>query len=98
GPPLLCRLYRNHQGLTKGQRRSGAKVPRPADPNHPTRPQLAREMIALVASGFPGRQLLVSGDSAYGGGSVRAHLPANVDLHSRVAPPAALAAPPPVPP
>jgi len=102
--PLLCRLYRNHQGLTKGQRRGGAQAKgpghrrwrRPADPNHRTRPELAREMIALVASWFPGRQLLVSGDSAYGGGSVLRHLPANVELLSRVAPKAALYAPAPV--
>jgi len=97
--PLLCRLYRNHQGRTKGHgsAKTKTKGKRPADPNHRTRPELAREMIALVASWFPSRQLLVSGDSAYGGGSVLRHLPANVDLLSRVAPNAGLYAPAPVP-
>ncbi len=102
--PLLCRLYRNRQGLTKGQQKpkgaggSRRRSRRPkADPAHRTRPELAREMLALVASWFPDRQLLVSADSAYGGGSVLQHLPANVDLLSRVAPKAALYAPVPPP-
>jgi hypothetical protein len=117
--PLLCRLYRNRQGLTKGKkpkakkatkakggqgqpkRRKASKVPktaqRQADPNHRTRPELGREMIALVAGWFPDRQFVVSGDSAYGGGSVLRHLPANVELISRVAPNGVLYAPAPPP-
>lgn len=89
--PLLCRLYRNRQGLSKG--RKGKK--RPLDPNHRTRPELFREMLALLAAWFPERQFLVSGDSAYGGQSVLRHLPATVDLISRVHPKGALYAPPP---
>jgi hypothetical protein len=92
--PVLFRLYRNRQGLTKG--RKGAK-PKP-DPDHRTRPQLALEMIQLFAAWFPGREILVSGDSAYGGQSVLRHLPANVDLISHVHPKGALYAPPPPPP
>jgi hypothetical protein len=88
--PLLARLYRNRQGLAKG--RKGQK--RPPDPNHRTRPELFREMLALLASWFPQRQFVVSGDSAYGGRSVLRHLPANVDLISRVHPKGALYAPP----
>jgi SRSO17 transposase len=84
--PVLFRLYRNRQGLTKG--RKGHKPP--ADPNHRTRPQLAVEMIQLFAAWFPGRQILVSGDSAYGGQSVLRHLPSNVDLISHVHPKGAL--------
>jgi hypothetical protein len=104
--PLLCRLYRNRQGLTKGKKRpdpkqrgKGRRSRPPADPTHRTRPELARELIQLVASWFPTRQFLVSGDSTYGGGSVLKHVPANVDLLSRVAPNAALyaLAPTPVP-
>jgi SRSO17 transposase len=98
--PLLCRLYRNRQGLTKGKKgkgKKGQRPKRPADPNHRTRPELAREMIHLVAGWFPDRQFVVSGDSAYGGHSVLRHLPRNVDLLSRVAPNAALYAPAPVP-
>ncbi|MBV9124331.1 MAG: transposase [Planctomycetes bacterium] len=58
--PVLFRLYRNRQGLTKG--RKGHKPP--PDPNHRTRPQLALEMIQLFAAWFPDRELLVTGDSA----------------------------------
>jgi hypothetical protein len=101
--PVLCRLYRNRQGRTKGQRPAGKgsrvqgrKRKRPADPSHRTRPELARELIQLLASWFPQREFLLSGDSAYGGGSVLRHLPANVGLLSRVAANAALYAPAPV--
>jgi DDE superfamily endonuclease len=104
--PVGMRLYRNHQGLTKGKKTAkaggkqaqakGAKRKRPVDPNHRTRPELAVELIGRFARLFPRRQILVSGDSAYGGKSVLQHLPENVDLISRVAPKAALyqAAPP----
>jgi hypothetical protein len=88
--PVLFRLYRNRQGRTKG--RKGHKPT--ADPNHRTRPQLAVEMIQLFAAWFPQRQLLVSGDSAYGGQRVLQHVPANVDLLSHVHPKGALYAPP----
>ena len=91
--PLLARLYRNRQGLTKG--RKGKK--RSPDPNHRTRPELLREMLGLVAAWFPQRQFVVSGDSAYGGKSVLRHLPANVDLISHVHPKGALYAPAPAP-
>jgi hypothetical protein len=98
--PLRCRLYRNRQGVTKGKKAKARKAKarkarrrRAAPTNHRTRPELARAMIQRVASWFPDRQLLVSGDSAYGGGSVLQHLPAHVDLLSRVAPNAALYAP-----
>jgi DDE superfamily endonuclease len=89
--PVLFRLYRNRQGLTKGRKGQKPK----ADPNHRTRPQLALELIQRFAAWFPGRQILVSGDSAYGGQSVLRHLPANVDLISHVHPKGALYAPPP---
>ena len=71
--PLGFRLYRNRQGLTKGKKktkRSKKSPKRRRDPNHRTRPELAVELISLVAGWFPERQLLVSGDSAYGGASV----------------------------
>lgn len=81
--PIGFRLYRNRQGLTKGRK---GKRPRKPDPNHRTRPELAVELICLVASWFPERKLLVSGDSAYGGQSVLKKLPPNVELVSRVHP------------
>jgi hypothetical protein len=45
---------------------------------HRTKPQLAREMIELVASWSPGRRLIVVGDSAYMGKPLLKDLPANV--------------------
>jgi DDE superfamily endonuclease len=91
--PVLFRLYRNRQGLTKGKKGQ----PPPPDPNHRTRPQLALEMIQQFAAWFPHREILVTGDSAYGGQSVLRHLPAHVDLISHVHPKGALYAPAPPP-
>jgi hypothetical protein len=98
--PVGMRLYRNHQGLTKGKKKAkakgkGAKRKRPADPDHRPRPELAVELIERFAKLFPEREILVCGDSAYGGRSVLQHLPANVDLISRVAANAALYQPAP---
>ena len=98
--PIAFRLYRNRQGLTKGKKTKAKKSKqRKPDPNHRTRPELAVELLCLVANWFPQRKLLVSGDSAYGGASVLRKLPANVELISHVHPKGALyePAPPPVP-
>jgi hypothetical protein len=95
---IAYRLYRNRQGLTKGKKKNQkkAKQQKPQrDPNHRTRPELAVELISLVASWFPQRKLIVSGDSAYGGASVLRKLPANVDLISHVYPKGALYEPAP---
>jgi hypothetical protein len=95
--PITMRLYRNRQGLTKGKK-SKTKATKPkADPNHRTRPQLAIELISLVATWFPHDDILVTGDSAYGGRSVLSNLPAQVHLISHVHPKGALYAPPPPP-
>ncbi|HVE92010.1 MAG TPA: transposase, partial [Actinomycetota bacterium] len=99
--PVAIRLYKNRQGLTKGKNgprgkaKAEAEPKRPPDPNHRTRPELAVELIGRFARWFPGRKVLVSGDSAYGGKSVLRHLPKDVDLISRVAPNAALYRPAP---
>jgi DDE superfamily endonuclease len=61
-----------------------------ANPDHRTRPELALELITLVARWFPDDEILALGDSAYGGRSVLSHLPTNVHLISRVAANAAL--------
>jgi hypothetical protein len=100
--PVGVRLYRNRQGLTKGKKgqaktKSAAKERRPSDPNHRTRPELAVELIRQFAGQFPGRNVVVSGDSAYGGKSVLQHLPPTVGLISRVASNAALYEPAPPP-
>jgi DDE superfamily endonuclease len=81
------------KGKGEGKGKGGPKLP--PDPNHRTRPELAVELIGRFAKWFPGRKVLVSGDSAYGGKSVLQHLPADVDLISRVAPNAALYRPAP---
>ena len=80
--PVGVRLYRNRQGLTKGKKgQAKAKTegkPKkkcPSGPNHRTRPELAVELIRQFAHRFPGRNVVVSGDSAYGGKSVLQHLP-----------------------
>jgi DDE superfamily endonuclease len=91
--PVLFRLYRNRQGLTKGKK---SKTKSPKDPNHRSRPQLAVELIHLAAAWFPDVSLIVTGDSAYGGKSVLSYLPANVHLISRVHAKGALYAPAPV--
>jgi hypothetical protein len=86
--PLTFCLYRNRQGVTKGKKKSRrtGKKSRPASPSHRTRPELAVELISLLAGWFPRRQFIVSGDSAYGGQSVLKKLPSNVDLISHVHP------------
>jgi hypothetical protein len=96
--PIAMRLYRNRQGLTKGkksqkgkQRSSKSKH----DPNHRTRPELALDLINRVAQWFPNDEIIVSGDSAYGGQSILAHLPTNVQLISHVHPKGALYEPAP---
>jgi hypothetical protein len=99
--PIAARLYINRQGVTKGKKGKGkaartkkakAKAaPRAkAHPDHRTRPELALELITRVARWFPDDEILVLGDSAYGGRSVLSHLPENVHLISRVHPDGAL--------
>ena len=95
--PIAVRLYRNRQGLTKGKKSKTKLAKRKTDPNHRTRPQLAIELITLVSTWFPHDDLLVSGDSAYGGKSVLSKLPANVHLISHVHSKGALYAPAPLP-
>ena len=97
--PVAERLYRNRQGLTKGKKKKAAtkakKTKPPAD--HRTRPQLAVELISLAATWFPERDIVVTGDSAYGGKSVLSQLPDKVQLISHVHCKGALYAPPPPP-
>ena len=99
--PIAMRLYRNRQGLTKGKKNPKGKKgqQKPAkpkhDPNHRTRPELALELIIMVAQWFPNEEIIVSGDSAYGGQSILSHLPPNVHLISHVHPNGALYEPAP---
>jgi SRSO17 transposase len=91
--PVVVRLYRNRQGLTKGKKSRG-KGAKP-NPNHRTRPELALELIELVAQWFPNDELILTGDSAYGGKSILSYLPPNVHLISHVHPKGALYEPAP---
>ena len=99
--PIAMRLYRNRQGLTKGKKnpkgkKGQQKSTKPKhDPNHRTRPELALELIIMVAQWFPNEEIIVSGDSAYGGQSILSHLPPNVHLISHVHPNGALYEPAP---
>jgi hypothetical protein len=86
--PITMRLYRNRQGLTKGKKSRG-KASKP-NPDHRTRPQLALELIRLVAQWYPDDEIILTGDSAYGGKSILSHLPTNVHLISHVHPKGAL--------
>ncbi len=124
--PICARLYRNRQGLTKGQKKDNQqsravkstnakkspkkrkqtskrakqtasrqkgktkKATKKADSGHRTRPELLREMLALVASWFPDRKFLLVVDSLYSGESVLRYLPENMDLIGPVHPKAAL--------
>ena len=49
----------------------------------------------MVAQWFPNEEIIVSGDSAYGGQSILSHLPPNVHLISHVHPNGALYEPAP---
>jgi DDE superfamily endonuclease len=94
--PIAARLYINRQGLTKGKKGRSKSAPAKtkgkakAAPDHRTRPELALELIVLVARWFPDDEIIMLGDSTYGGRSVLSHLPPNVHLISRVAANAAL--------
>jgi SRSO17 transposase len=95
--PIAFRLYRNRQGLTKGKKgQAKAKATKTQrDPDHRTRPELALELIELVARWFPNEEIIVTGDSAYGGESILRHLPPKVHLISHVHPKGALYQPAP---
>ncbi len=80
---------------TKAKAAPKTKAKAETNSDHRTRPELALELIHLVARWFPDHEILVLGDSAYGGQSVLSHLPANVHLISRVHPKAALYQPAP---
>lgn len=90
--PVLFRLYRPQAkkrgpGRPKGERkRTGAAT----EKEYRTRPELALELIQLLAQWLPAHELHVVGDSAYGGKTISRQLPANVHLYSRMCMDAAL--------
>ena len=93
--PVAIRLYRNRQGLTKGKKGRGISTKTKHDPNHRTRPEFALELINLAAEWFPNEEIIVTGDSVYGGKSILRHLPPNGHLISQVHPEGALYKPAP---
>ncbi len=80
---------------TKAKAAPKTKAKAETNSDHRTRPELALELIHLVARWFADHEILVLGDSAYGGQSILSHLPTNVHLISRVHPKAALYRPAP---
>jgi hypothetical protein len=65
--PIAFRLYRNRQGITKGKKKrqkdgKAKKARKP--PGQRTRPELALELLSLVAAWFPDRQLMADGAGA----------------------------------
>lgn len=90
--PILMRLYRRKQKQRKpGRPRGERKAIGQAKPGeYRTRPQLASEMIALLASWLPDRTIRIVGDSEYAGKSISRNLPDRVHLTSRMVMNAAL--------
>jgi len=97
--PILVRLYRKRKKSNLAPGRSGKperkQTGQAAGKQYRTRPQLALEMIQIVAQWLGPRKLRVLGDSEYAGGSISRHLPANTELISRMTMNAALYALPP---
>lgn len=84
--PILFRLW-------QPRRPEYAQAKRP-DPERPSKPELAREMVDLIAARHPDHVVHVVGDSAYGSGAWRG-LPRRVTLTVRPRKDAALYAPAP---
>src|SRR6201998_3352959 len=86
--PILVRMYRKRQTQQrapgKGGKLGGKQTGQATAQQYRTRPELAAEMIQIVASWIPQRTLRVLGDSEYAGQSVSRHLPANAKLISRM--------------
>jgi hypothetical protein len=97
--PVLVRLYRKRKKSKLAPGRDGKpekkQTGQATEKQYRTRPQLAREMIQVVAGWLGPRKLRVLGDSEYAGGTISRHLPANAELISRMHMKAALFEPPP---
>jgi DDE superfamily endonuclease len=83
--------------LWRPRRTEYAKADKP-DPERPSKTQLGREMLCLLAARFPGRMIHMVGDAAYASGAF-AQMPEQVTITSRLRADAALYQPaPPRPP
>jgi SRSO17 transposase len=81
--PILLRLYRTQKQCQREKR------------SHRKKPELARELIGLLASTLPDRTIRVLGDADYTNRSVIQGRPSNVQMIGRARPDAALYAPAP---
>jgi hypothetical protein len=92
--PVLVRLYRKRKNTKLAPGRHGKpekkQTGQATEKQYRTRPQLALEMIQIVAHWLGPRRLRVLGDSEYAGGSISRRLPANTELISRMTMNAAL--------
>jgi len=92
--PILVPLYRKRKNPKRAPGQNGKlerkQTGQATDKQYRTRPQLAREMIQVVARWLGPRKLRVLGDSEYAGRSISRELPANVELISRMTMKAAL--------
>ena len=92
--PVLVRLYRKRTNPQLAPGRHGKpeskQTGQATEKQYRTRPQLALEMIQMVAGWLGSRKLRVLGDSEYAGGSISRHLPAHTELISRMTMKAAL--------
>lgn len=97
--PILMRLYRRRQKRRRPGRPAGEckATGQATEAAYRTRPQLAIEMIEMLASWVPDRVIHVVGDSAYAGKSISQNLPDNAHLTSRMVMNAGLYEPPPKP-
>src|SRR2546430_2749621 len=86
--PILVRMYRKRQTAQRAPGKGGKlerkQTGQATASQYRTRPELALEMIQIVARWIPQRTLRVLGDSEYSGQSISRHLPANVKLISRM--------------
>src|SRR6266849_9427586 len=86
--PILVRMYRKRQTNQRAPGKWGKlerkQTGQATASQYRTRPELALEMIQIVARWIPQRTLRVLGDSEYAGQSISRHLPANVKLISRM--------------
>jgi hypothetical protein len=109
--PILCRLYVGRQRgnradaraggarATSGPRYRGAQAAFPPAARRPTKPEVARAGLAVLAQwaavAAPGRRLYLVGDTAYTNRTTMEGRPANVEVVGRLRLDAALWTPPP---
>jgi hypothetical protein len=86
--PILVRMYRKRQtnqlAPGKGGKLERKQTGQATAKQYRTRPELALEMIQIVASWIPHRMLRVLSDSEYAGQTINRHLPANAKLISHM--------------